>query len=198
MSETLVWQRSREPLGDPATLIARILSGDRAAGRRFYDEYATRIYRLVYRMTADAQLAQDLTQDIFIRAFKALEDFRGESSLFTWLHQIAVRMTLNALRTVKRRVGREVPVNEPDTMEALVHDTVDIPALPDPALARRVAEEAEALPEALRLTLIMHDVEGYTHGEIAAVLGVPEGTCRARLSEARARLRRALSAFQES
>ena len=79
-----------------------------------------------------------------------------------------------------------------------MQETAAISALPDPALASRVAQEAEALPEALRLTLIMHDVEGYTHGEIAAVLNVPEGTCRARLSEARARLRRALSAFEES
>jgi RNA polymerase sigma-70 factor (ECF subfamily) len=183
---------------DQSELVAQLLAGDRIAGRRFYEAHAPRIYRLVYRLVGDAHLAQDLTQDIFVRALRALEDFRGDASLFTWLHRIAISVTCNALRQVRRQRVREVAANDTETMEELMHEAAAAHASVDPDLVRRVAQEAEKLPEVLRLTLIMHDVEGYTHGEIAAVLNVPEGTCRARLSTARTKLRRALAAYQES
>lgn len=184
---------------EQATLIAQILAGDRRAARRLYDAHAQRIHRLAYRLSGDAHLAQDFTQETFLRAFRALRDFRGESSLSTWLHRIALSVTLNGLRKVRQFRTREVAVNDAETMEGLLEDTVRAPAAAvDHGLNRQVARAAEELPEALRLTLIMHDVEGYTHGEIAAALNVPEGTSKARLSTARARLRQALAGFQEA
>ena len=75
-------------------LIARCLAGDADAERALYDAHVDRIYRLVYRMAGDGDLAQDLTQDTFIRAFERLQQFRGDSSLATWLHSIAVSVTL--------------------------------------------------------------------------------------------------------
>jgi RNA polymerase sigma-70 factor (ECF subfamily) len=190
---------SADILAEQSALVSRVLAGDRRAARKLYDDYAPRIYRLAYRLAGDAHLAQDFTQDTFLRAFKALAEFRGEASLFTWLHRIAVSVTLNGLRKVRQFREREVAVNDTETMEGLMPDTVrgSIPAA-DPGLSRRVAQATEALPEALRMTLIMHDIEGYTHGEIAAALNVPEGTSKARLSTARARLRQALAELQET
>lgn len=184
---------------EQSALVAKVLAGDRRAARRLYEEYAPRIYRLAYRLAGDAHLAQDFTQDTFLRAFKALADFRGESSLFTWLHRIAVSVTLNGLRKVRQFREREVAVNDTESMEGLMTDGArgGAPGA-DPGLSRRVIRATEALPEALRVTLIMHDIEGYTHGEIAAALNVPEGTSKARLSTARARLREALAEFQET
>jgi RNA polymerase sigma-70 factor (ECF subfamily) len=184
---------------EQSALVAQVLAGDRRAARKLYDDYAPRIYRLAYRLAGDAHLAQDFTQDTFLRAFKALSDFRGEASLFTWLHRIAVSVTLNGLRKVRQFREREVAVNDTQTMEGLMPDASRGSAIvADPALNRRVVKATEALPEALRMTLIMHDIEGYTHGEIAAALNVPEGTSKARLSTARARLRQALAEFQET
>jgi len=184
---------------DQSALVAQVLAGDRRAARKLYDTHAPRIYRLAYRLAGDVHLAQDFTQETFLRAFRALADFRGDSALFTWLHRIAVSVTLNGLRKVKQFRRREVAVNDAQAMENLTSETAhDGAPAADLGFSRRVAQETDALPEALRLTLIMHDVEGYTHGEIAAALNVPEGTSKARLSVARARLRQALADFQES
>jgi RNA polymerase sigma-70 factor (ECF subfamily) len=184
---------------EQSALIAQVLAGDRRAARRFHDAHAARIYRLAHRLCGDAHLAQDYTQETFLRAFRALADFRGEASLFTWLHRIAVSVTLNGLRKVRKFREHEVAVNETGTMEALMHDTARTSATPaDGPFSQRVVQATDALPEAMRLTLLMHDVEGYTHSEIAAVLDVPEGTSKARLSSARARLRQALADFQEA
>src|SRR5881275_2056346 len=87
-------------------LIARCLAGDADAERALYDAHVDRIYRLIYRMAGDGDLAQDFTQDTFIRAFERLGQFRGDSSLATWLHSIAVSVALNGMRKVKRTTTR--------------------------------------------------------------------------------------------
>jgi RNA polymerase sigma-70 factor (ECF subfamily) len=179
-------------------LVTRILAGDRTAARAFYDEHAPRIHRLVHRMVGDSHLAHDLLQEIFLRAFHALPDFRGEASLTTWLHRIALNMTLNALRQRKRQQLREVAANDAESLETHMADSAWSESSSDPGLARRVMRAAQALPETLRAVLVMHEVEGYTHSEIAAALDVPEGTSRAHLSTARSRLRESLAALQET
>lgn len=178
------------PLMDEDVLIAKVLDGDRLAGRQLYSAHAPRIYRLVYRLAGNADLAQEWTQDTFIRAFRRLEDFRGEAAFGTWLHRIAVSVTLNGLRKVRRFQRHETSFDEAENIE--------IESNVDGGLGERVSREVDALPEILRTTLVMHDVEGYTHGEIADALGVPEGTCKTRLSAARARLRQALAALREA
>lgn len=167
-------------------LIARVLSGDRTAARDLYDAHATRVFRLAYRLTGDADLAREFTQDTFVRAFNQLSRFRGDSALSTWLHRIAVTVVANAMRKVKRFRARETD------LEA-AHPLSDDGPPGDPFIRDRLRHAIDALPEIYRTTLIMHDLEGYTHTEIAEVLGVAEGTCKSRLSVARAQLRAALS-----
>ncbi len=184
-------------IADQSALIAQVLAGDRRAARRFYDAHAARVYRLAYRLCGDAHLAQDFTQETFLRAFRALENFRGEASLFTWLHRIAVSVTLNGLRKIRQFREHEVAVNDDDAMEVLMQDSARARLSAEGPFSEQVVQATDALPEALRLTLLMHDVEGYTHSEIAVMLEIPEGTSKARLSTARARLRQALADFEE-
>jgi RNA polymerase sigma-70 factor (ECF subfamily) len=167
-------------------LIARVLSGDRIAARELYDAHAARVYRLAFRLTGDADLAREFTQDTFVRAFAQLPRFRGESALSTWLHRITVTVVANAMRKVKRFRERETELEDVHPIHA------EGPGV-DPVLRDRLHRAIAALPEIYRTTLIMHDIEGYTHTEIAEVLGVAEGTCKSRLSQARAQLRGVLA-----
>jgi RNA polymerase sigma-70 factor, ECF subfamily len=169
-------------------LIARCLAGDAEAERALYDAHVDRIYRLVYRMAGDGDLAQDLTQDTFIRAFERLDQFRGDASLATWLHSIAVSVTLNGLRKVKRIGLRTTDLEETPLLAAEVRAIA-------PDLRTRLYKAIDALSEKLRPVYIMHDIEGYTHEEIGASLGIPTGTSKARLFDARAKLRAALAPF---
>jgi RNA polymerase sigma-70 factor (ECF subfamily) len=169
-------------------LIARCLAGDADAERALYDAHVDRIYRLIYRMAGDGDLAQDFTQDTFIRAFERLGQFRGDSSLATWLHSIAVSVTLNGIRKVRRIAVRTTDLEETPLLAAEVRD------LP-PDLRTRLYQAIDALSEKLRPVFIMHDIEGYTHEEIGKTLGIPIGTSKARLFDARAKLRSALAPF---
>lgn len=168
-------------------LIARVLAGDRIAARELYDAHAPRVFRLAYRLTGDSDLAREFTQDTFVRAFGQLGKFRGDSALSTWLHRITVTVVANAMRKVKRFRERET-----DLEDVHPHPVGSDGAGVDPVLRDRLHHAIDALPEIYRTTLIMHDIEGYTHTEIAEVLGVAEGTCKSRLSQARAQLRAAL------
>jgi RNA polymerase sigma-70 factor (ECF subfamily) len=169
-------------------LIGRVLAGDPVAERALYDAHVDRIFRLVYRIAGDVDRAQDYTQETFIRAFSRLAEFRGEAALSTWLGSIAISITLNGLRKVKRLMQREVDLD--DTLTAGRADTVA-----DPDLKDRLARAIDDLPEGYRVVFLMHDVEGYTHDEIAGSLGVHPGTSKAQLFRARARLREALADF---
>lgn len=169
-------------------MIRRILAGDARAEREFYDRHVERVHRLVFRMAGDGVLAQDFVQETFLRAFERLESFRGEAALSTWLHAIAVSVTLNGLRKVKRSRQREA-----DLTEAAEIDRGAPRAEPD--LKARLQGAIGALPDHYRVVFIMHDVEGYTHEEIGSALDMPAGTSKARLSRARARLREMLKEF---
>jgi RNA polymerase sigma-70 factor, ECF subfamily len=169
-------------------LIERVLAGDPSAERLLYDAHVDRVFRLVYRMAGDLDRAQDYTQETFIRAFSRLADFRGEAALSTWLGSIAISVTLNGLRKVRRRNQREVALD----------DLVPVGRLPreaEPDLKARLSQAIDDLPDGYRAVFVMHDVEGYTHEEIATSLGVHPGTSKAQLFRARARLREALADF---
>ncbi|MFH1844596.1 MAG: RNA polymerase sigma factor [bacterium] len=167
-------------------LIKRILAGDAAAERALYDDHVDRIYRLTYRMTGDETLAEDFTQDTFIRAFDRLQWFEGRSALSTWLHSIAVSVVLNGLRKVKRFRQRETALDE-TTGGGVVGKSGD------PELKRSLHRAIDELSDGLRLVFVMHDIEGYKHQEIAAILDVPEGTSKSRLATARGQLRDCLT-----
>ncbi|MDQ6830711.1 MAG: RNA polymerase sigma factor [Gemmatimonadota bacterium] len=147
-----------------------------------------RVYRLAFRLTGDDALAQECTQDAFIRAFERLGEFRGDSSFGTWLHTIASSVTLNALKKVKRLGAREMDISAADAVTGVSRRA-------EPDLKVRLRAAIDALPDGYRTVFVMHDVEGYTHEEIGAALGVQEGTSKAQLSRARAKLREALADF---
>ena len=174
---------NREP-----ELIARVVAGDRLAARELYDAQAPRVFRLAFRLTGDDNLAKELTQETFVRAFAQLDRFRGEAALSTWLHRVTVSVVSNAMRKVKRFRERETDLDEASMIAAPSREA-------DPDLKEKLHRAIDELAEIYRTTLIMHDVEGYTHEEIASVLGVAEGTCKSRLSVARAQLREKLAPF---
>ncbi len=171
-----------------ADLIVRARAGEPAAERALYEAHVDRVYRLCFRFAGDDDLARDFTQDTFVRAFERLHEFRGESRFGTWLYAIAVSVALNGVRQVKRLRRREADLDEGADVAAGGHES-------EPDLKRRMAEAIDALPEGYRTVFLMHDVEGYTHEEIGAALGVESGTSKAQLSRARAKLRVALADF---
>jgi RNA polymerase sigma-70 factor (ECF subfamily) len=174
---------------DERALIQRVLAGDVGAERALYDAHVDRVYRLAFRFAGRDDLAQDFTQDAFIRAFERLHEFRGDSSFATWLHTIAVSVAMNGMRKVKRFRQRELELDE----------VMDAPATgrreAEPDLKRRLAAAIDALPDGYRTVFLLHDVEGYTHEEIAETLGVASGTSKTQLFRARAKLRDALRDF---
>ena len=174
---------------DDSQLIARALSGDAAAERALYDAHVDRVYRLAYRLAGDDDLAQEFTQDTFIRAFARLRDFRGEAAFSTWLHSIAVSVALNGLRKVKRFHSREAALDEALAVGARRREA-------EPDLKSCLRRAIDGLSEGYRTVFVMHDIEGYTHEEIGAALGVETGTSKANLSRARAKLREALADFR--
>ena len=174
---------------DEKLLIRRVLDGDAGAERALYDQHVDRVYRLCHRMAnGDADLAQDFTQESFVRAFDRLADFRGEAALSTWLHSIAVSVSLNGMRKVKRHRDRETELDGVAEIGSATRHA-------EPDLKQRLRGAIDALPERYKVVFVMYDVEGYSHEEIGRVLDMPAGTSKARLSRARAKLREALAEF---
>jgi RNA polymerase sigma-70 factor, ECF subfamily len=169
-------------------LISRVLAGDPSAERALYDAHVDRVFRLAYRMAGDLDRAQDYTQETFIRAFSRLASFRGDAALSTWLGSIAISVTLNGLRKIRRQNEREVALDDVVPIGRSGRDA-------EPDLKARLSQAIDDLPEGYRTVFVMHDVEGYTHEEIATSLGVHTGTSKAQLFRARARLREALADF---
>lgn len=174
------------------TLVSRAQAGDPAAQRELYDAHVDRIYRLAYRMTGDQELAREFTQDAFVLAFQRLDQFRGDSSLYTWLYTVASRVVMNGLRSIKRRRGRQLDLED---VPADVAATSAAEVEPD--LRQRLHQAIDELPDIYRTAFVMYDVEGYKHHEIGAALGIPTGTSKARLSRARELLREALTDYAE-
>jgi len=173
---------------DEGDLIDRVLAGEPAAERTLYDTYVDRVYGIAYRFTGDEDVARDVTQDTFIRAFDRIGTFRRESSIGTWLHSIAVSVALNRVRVVQRSRRRETTLD----------DALDVSSgtrIAEPDLKERLSLAVDALPPGYRSVFLLHDVEGFTHREIAQVLGIDEGTSKAQLFRARHKLRTILADF---
>ncbi|HEY4320671.1 MAG TPA: sigma-70 family RNA polymerase sigma factor [Gemmatimonadales bacterium] len=168
------------------SLTARAAAGDLVAARALYDRHAARVFRLAYRLCGDHDLAHDLTQEVFVKVFRQLGQFRGDAAFTTWLHRVTVTTCINGLRKVKRFTQREVDLEHADRHETSVADR-------DPLLLDALSAAMDALPLPLRVALVMHTIEGYTHVEIASALGIAEGTSKSRVSEARAKLRELLA-----
>jgi RNA polymerase sigma-70 factor (ECF subfamily) len=163
-------------------LVQRARSGDRRAFERLYRQHAGRVYGLCLRMTRDAQLAEDCTQETFINAWRALGKFETRSSLSTWLHRIAVNVSL----AKRRKTGPVEP--SPEEEQGIASEW----ALETPVEVHEIESAIAALPEGARDALVLHALYGYSHGEAAQMLGIAEGTCKAQLHRARALLRERL------
>ncbi len=172
--------------GNDHDTIARVLAGSAAAERELYDRHVDRIYRLVFRMAGDAETAREYTQDTFVRAFDRLGTFRGESAFSTWLGSIAISVSLNGVRQRKRRHEREQDLELAEPIAAKVNRI-------EPDLRTRLQQAMDDLPEGYRTVVILHELEGYTHEEIGAMIGIETGTSKAQLFRARAKLREMLA-----
>jgi len=171
---------------DDVALAAR---GDRRAFERVYRAHVDRVFTLCVRMTGERGRAEELTQDVFVRVWEKLDSFRGESAFSSWLHRMAVNVVLNDRQSEKRR--REKHDDGIEDMDVLAYS--DARPLPVPGLSLDLEAAIAALPPGAKKVFVLHDVEGYTHEEIAAQMGVTAGGCKAQLHRARMLLREALN-----
>lgn len=160
-------------------------AGDIAAFEQLYRASVGRVHGLCLRMCGNGALAEELTQETFIRAWTKLDTFNGRSAFTTWLHRLAVNVVLGHGRSSARRGDREQPLekaagDDEEPRPRRLEDAVD--------LERAIA----GLPDGARSVFVLHDVEGYRHAEIAQMTGIAVGTSKAQLHRARRLLRAAL------
>src|SRR5918994_1487030 len=167
-------------------VIQRAIQGDEAAMRALWSRHAPHIDAVVRRLVGnDNDLAADIAQEVWIQIFRALPQYRGESQFGTWAHRIAVNRTLNALRRSRRLAKVEAEIDE---------DTAAVEPDGERSLLMASIEDAAAqLAPGARAVFVLHDVEGYTHEEIARELGITPGGSKSQLFKARAKLRRLLA-----
>jgi len=165
--------------------IQRAIEGDERALRALWSQHAPHVDAVVRRLVGDADVAEDIAQEVWIQIFRALPSYRGESQFGTWAHRIAVNRTLNALRRTRRLTKIETDIEE----ETVIVEHGSERAM----LAQSIDAAAAQLSPGARTVFLMHDVEGYTHEEIAAELGITSGGSKSQLFKARAKLRRLLA-----
>ncbi|MDT7543466.1 MAG: polymerase sigma-70 factor, subfamily [Acidobacteriota bacterium] len=165
-------------------LARRAAAGDMGAFEEIYRLHQRRVYSLCLRMTQNAAESEDLSQEVFVHLFKTINSFRGESHFTTWLHRMTVNQVLMHFRRKKRR--RTESLNDGETFtEVASRDAGVTPSADALALDAAIAQ----LPPGYRAVLILHDVEGYEHEEIARMLGCAAGTSKSQLHKARFKLR---------
>lgn len=165
------------------TVVQRAQSGDVKAFESLYREHSPRVYALCRRLCADEELAQNLTQEAFVKAWQKLGSFRGDAAFGTWMHRLGVNTVLNERRARQRRTARELAVAQ---VESTTEPTQRADAGMD--LDRAIA----SLPSGARTVFVLHAIEGYKHEEIADLMETSVGTSKAQLHRARALLRKVL------
>ena len=170
----------------PASLtVRRAQKGDTAAFESLYRENLGRVYAICLRLSGDAVCAEELTQDVFVRAWEKLDTFQGKSAFSTWLHRLAVNVVLGERRSEKVRVGKVFGTDDLEMFDAPTRHA-------DPGCGIDLERAIAALPPGARAVLVLHDVEGYRHEEIAEMHGTAVGTSKAQLHRARRLLREML------
>ena len=182
------------PSGAPRVemdVISRAAGGDRQAFEGIYRDHVARVYALCVRMAGDRAAAEELTQDVFVRAWEKLSLFRGESAFSTWLHRLAVNVVLHQRKT--DGVRRTRFTSDEDAEVAVASDGGALRQRNVGPGDRMDLQAAIAgLPPGARRVFVLHDVEGYKHEEIAAMFGITAGGSKAQLHRARLLLREAL------
>jgi RNA polymerase sigma-70 factor (ECF subfamily) len=170
----------------PDLTVRRAQQGETAAFEQLYHAHVGRVYALCLRLCGDSARAEELTQDVFVRAWEKLESFQGKSAFSTWLHRLAVNVVLGDRRSEGVRVHRVFSTDEPEKYET------PSTRASDPGTAMDLERAIAQLPPGARSVFVLHDVEGYKHEEIAQMQGSAVGTCKAQLHRARRLLREAL------
>lgn len=172
---------------DDSDLVALARNGDRPAFEELYRRHRNRVYALTWRLCGgDGALAEDLLQEAFVRAWKKLDSFRGESRFATWLHRLSVNVALSDRRIRVKRLERETPLE--GVAERTVAGAKDVYAGHRMDLEQAIAK----LPERARTVLVLFDIEGYSHAEIAEIAGMAVGSSKAQLHRARKLVREEL------
>ena len=191
----------RMPLTDHS-LVERCRGNDDAAFSEVVTRYKTKIYNYLYRMTGSAEDAEDLTQEVFVRMYTSIDSFRGQSSLNTWLFRIAGNLCIDRFRRTKNRPAAyslDAPVGSAEIAPE-VPDTTYEPhrLLENVEMAEQIQAALSKLPDKLRATLLLHDIEGLPYEEIAQIAGCPLGTVKSRLFNARMQLRQHLAGYLQA
>jgi RNA polymerase sigma-70 factor, ECF subfamily len=170
-------------------LVERVQAGDRSAFDLLVLKYQHRVLKLVGRFVSDAAEAEDVAQEAFIKAYRALASFRGDSAFYTWLYRIAINTAKNALVSSRRRpVDFDLDLQDPEQYDR--HARLKDADTPEGVLLteeiRQVVEHAmEQLPEDLRTAIVLRELEGLSYEEIAEAMDCPVGTVRSRIFRAR-------------
>jgi len=187
---------------DDEALVRRTQNGDTQAFDALWQKYSSRIYSLIYNMTSNHEDANDLLLEVFAKAYRSISGFRGRSSFYTWIHAIAVNMTINFVKKRGRRFQMSL-----DDLDSSVHNDkefIELTASNTPTREVDLSELQQRLNEALmklslehRTVVTMFDIQGMPHAEIARILGVPEATVRSRLFYAHRQLQNYLEEFRK-
>lgn len=174
------WAAESAHHDDDSSLVEQAGKGDCAAFEKLYRRHRDRIYGLLWRLAGgDAALAEDLLQEAFVRAWQKLDSFRGESRFGTWLHRLSANVALSDRRIRLKRVQRETPLD--DAAERTATGDKDVRAGEQMDLEHAIA----SLPERARTVLVLYDIEGYSHAEIAEMTDMAVGSSKAQLHRAR-------------
>jgi len=190
------------PVNPDIALVARTQSGDAKAFDELVVKYTPRLYGLVYNMTSNHEDANDLLQDVFAKAFRSINGFRGKSSFYTWIHSIAVNMTINFLKKRGRRF--QMSLDDVDLNIQNDKEFIELTASSSPIREADLGELQQKLNESMlklspehRAVVTMFDIQGMPHAEISKILGISEGTVRSRLFYAHRQLQAHLEEFRK-
>jgi RNA polymerase sigma-70 factor (ECF subfamily) len=167
-------------------LVRAAQDGDLVAFERLYRDNERKVFGLCFRLSSDPALAEELTQEVFVRAWRKLGTFRGDSAFSSWLYPLTVNVARSERRSRLRRDARVVATEDPASLERAAKP-------PAPEAGFDLEKAIAALPPGARAVFVLHDVEGRTHEEIAGLLDVAVGTSKAQLFRARRLLREALA-----
>lgn len=179
-------------VADERQLVERILTGDRQAFETLLDQYEARVYRLALRFTNSVTDAEDVTQEVFLGIYRSLPNFRGHSTLSTWIYRIAMNHCLEYRR--KRRLDC-IPYNEELTLTSQDWREDPVQSAGKEELSSRVEAALNRLSPQHRDVVVLHELQGLTYQEVATALNVPVGTVKSRLSNAFRRLRDLLGGY---
>ena len=192
MSDDLPPPAAEKAHDSDALLVERTVAGDQKAFELLVIKYQRRIQRLIGRMVRDVDLVEDIAQETFIRAYRALGQFRGEAQFYTWLYRIAVNTAKKALMDLKRNptVSENAYKSDDDDETSRVENELTSPETPEAVLASKeianiINQAMQDLPEELREAITLREIEGLSYEEISEAMNCPIGTVRSRIFRAR-------------